>query len=428
VKSDARASLSPFLGFTEAIVVLGSVNLLFAFFVGIQLRYFFGGQANIHLLGYTYAEYARRGFGELVVVALLSLLLYLGLVALAKRENPAQRWIFSAMGIALVALIAVILASAFQRLALYEGAYGFTGLRTYTHIFMIWLGILLLAVVGLEIAGVRRFFPLAALLAGLGFGVTLNLLDVDAFIVWQNVARGGGLPAGQRLPGQAVSDATPRWRGLISAQECPRIGRGCLRDCPRIPGTNWERSWPAGRDGSPIKEPYPGRLLISRDSAGRRCAACRGAERIPGSQGRVWAVDCTGERCGTLLRPGHCGLKTRAGWFPSSTGEQRLGRGCFVAKNAPRSDIFLSCERTNRFLLDGSLAGGRLAWAGESGSSPQKGSAMPDNPSKVPVLRDLGDGLVLRQATLADAEALVAFNLGIHTHDDSGEPDERVGV
>ena len=32
----------------------------------IQFQYFFGGTTNIHIDGYTYAEYARRGFGELV--------------------------------------------------------------------------------------------------------------------------------------------------------------------------------------------------------------------------------------------------------------------------------------------------------------------------------------------------------------------------
>ena len=37
---------------------------------------------------------------------------------------------------------------AFQRLLLYEAAYGFTSLRTYTHIFIPWLGFLLLDILG----------------------------------------------------------------------------------------------------------------------------------------------------------------------------------------------------------------------------------------------------------------------------------------
>ncbi|MFL7869913.1 MAG: DUF4153 domain-containing protein, partial [Anaerolineales bacterium] len=43
-----------FLGFTEAAIVLGSVVALFFAFVIVQFQYFFGGQANIQIDGYTY--------------------------------------------------------------------------------------------------------------------------------------------------------------------------------------------------------------------------------------------------------------------------------------------------------------------------------------------------------------------------------------
>ena len=180
---------SPFLGFTESTIVLGSVALLFIVFVVIQFRYFFGGQANIHIEGYTYSEYARKGFGELVAVAFFSLLLLLGLGAITRREKESQRRIFSSLGVALVGLVIVMLISAYQRLVLYEAAYGFSRLRTYTHVFMIWLGLLLIAVVVLEITRRERAVGLAMILAALGFIVSLNLLNVDAFIVKQNVQR-----------------------------------------------------------------------------------------------------------------------------------------------------------------------------------------------------------------------------------------------
>ncbi len=179
----------PFLGFTETTIVLGAVNLLFGAFVVIQFQYFFGGQTNIGVEGYTYAEYARRGFGELVAVAFFSLMLFLGLSAIARRENAAERWAFSGLGLLLVVLVGVMLVSAFQRLLLYEAAYGFTRLRTYTHVFMIWLGVLLALVVLLEILRRQRAFALAAVLVSIGFAATLTLMNVDGFIVRQNVAR-----------------------------------------------------------------------------------------------------------------------------------------------------------------------------------------------------------------------------------------------
>jgi hypothetical protein len=181
--------LPRFLGATESSIILGSLDALFAVFVIIQFAYFFGGQSNIHLEGYTYAEYARRGFGELVVVSFFSLLLFLGLSAITHREKPTQRRVFSALGVGLMLLVTVILISAFRRLLLYESAYGFTRQRSYAHNFMIWLGLLLIMVVLLEVMGKQRAFALAAIAAGLGFVLSLNVLNVDGTIVRQNVQR-----------------------------------------------------------------------------------------------------------------------------------------------------------------------------------------------------------------------------------------------
>lgn len=181
--------LPPFLGWIESVIVLGAVDLLFLFFVFLQFQYFFGGQANVNAAGFTYSEYARRGFGELVWVALISLLIFLGLAAVTRRSEKWQRRVFSALGVLLVALVAVMLVSAYQRLVLYEEAYGFTRLRAYTHVFMVWLGVLLAATVVLDLTGRRRAFGLTALAVAAGFVATLALMNVDGFIVNQNTAR-----------------------------------------------------------------------------------------------------------------------------------------------------------------------------------------------------------------------------------------------
>ena len=181
--------LKPFVGFLESTIVLGAVDLLFALFVVVQFRYLFGGEANITLAGYTYAEYARNGFGELVWVAFLSMGLIMALGYFGKRGETRERSWFNGLSTGLVAMLGVILVSAWQRLMLYEGAYGFTELRTYTHVFIPWLALHLVVFLVLLFRGnLRRFAPFAAL-GTLGFVVTLNLLNVDAFIVRQNVKR-----------------------------------------------------------------------------------------------------------------------------------------------------------------------------------------------------------------------------------------------
>jgi hypothetical protein len=181
--------LKPFLGLIEALVVLGAVDLLFAFFVGVQFRYVFGGEANISAAGYTYSEYARRGFGELVAVGVLSLGLITLLGWFTRREARGSRRWFNALSALLVAEVGVILTSGLTRLLLYENAYGFTRLRTYTHLFIPWMGALLVAFLALLILGQLRRFALVVALGASGFVATLDLINVDGFIVRRNTAR-----------------------------------------------------------------------------------------------------------------------------------------------------------------------------------------------------------------------------------------------
>ena len=176
-------------GMIESGIVLGSVDALFAAFVVVQFRYFFGGQANITVAGYTYAEYARRGFAELVVVALFVLGLALLLHAVTRRSNQTAILTFEGLSALLIVLTGIILVSAFRRLNLYEDAYGFTQLRLYTHIFIVMLGALLLAFLVCLHFNRADLFLFCSFVACLGFVATLNLLNTDAFIARQNIAR-----------------------------------------------------------------------------------------------------------------------------------------------------------------------------------------------------------------------------------------------
>ena len=116
-------------------------------------------------------------------------------------------------------MVGVMLASAFQRLMLYEMAYGFTRLRTYTHVFIIWLGLLLLTTIILELRNRQRVFALAAIIAALGFAASLCLMNVDGFIVRQNIARHVG---GDRLDvgylASLSTDAVPVLAGFYQSK------------------------------------------------------------------------------------------------------------------------------------------------------------------------------------------------------------------
>ncbi|HLO32481.1 MAG TPA: DUF4173 domain-containing protein [Anaerolineales bacterium] len=186
---EEKPVVKPFLGFTESAVVLASVSILFIAFVIIQFQYFFGGETNIGVAGYTYSQYARRGFNELVIVAFCSLVMILGLSTVTRREHETEKRIYSGLSVGIVALVMVILVSAYQRISLAIDWHGFSRLRIYPRVFLVWLGVLLVAVVLLEIFRRERYFAFAAVLASLGFAISLTLVNVDAAIVKHNVPR-----------------------------------------------------------------------------------------------------------------------------------------------------------------------------------------------------------------------------------------------
>jgi hypothetical protein len=110
----------------------------------------------------------------------------------------------------LVILVGVILVSAYQRLVLYENAYGFSRLRTYTHVALIWLGVTFAAFLILLWLGRLRAFAPVMLGVAVGFALTMDALNVDAFIVEHNTRRyaeGGELDATYLL--QLSDDGIP---------------------------------------------------------------------------------------------------------------------------------------------------------------------------------------------------------------------------
>src|SRR2546426_9357543 len=113
------------LGIIPVATALGLVDLLFLVFVVIQVRYLFGGAELIATAtGLTYAEYARRGFFELVTASALVLPLLTGADWLVRNESREHQRTFRQLALVLLLLLAVVMASAFTRMRLYVSEYG----------------------------------------------------------------------------------------------------------------------------------------------------------------------------------------------------------------------------------------------------------------------------------------------------------------
>ncbi len=184
-----RPILKPKLGFTETTIVLGNVIVLFLFFVIIQFQYFFGGEENIGIEGFSYSEYARKGFSELLIVAFISLMLVIGFRLITNLNSLARKRFYSVFSIVMVSEVMVILASSYQRLMLAIGWHSYSRLRVYPRVFIPWLAILFITVVILGMFEKERYYTFSALLASFGFALTLFVMNVDASIIHFNVGR-----------------------------------------------------------------------------------------------------------------------------------------------------------------------------------------------------------------------------------------------
>jgi hypothetical protein len=176
------------LGLIESSIVMGNLALMFSIFVVIQLIYFFGSQSNTAGLDINYTQYAQRGFRELLVLGVMVFGLILTLDFSTIRVTQNQRRLFSGLAIGIVLMVFVILASAFQRLHLFQDANGFTRWYVTLHVFVVWLGLLFLFLIVDLLEMYPRLIWMGGAVAVIGVFVTLNVLNLDAYTANQNVA------------------------------------------------------------------------------------------------------------------------------------------------------------------------------------------------------------------------------------------------
>ena len=188
--SNDRPESKASLGVIETSVLLGLINILFFIFIAIQFTYFFGGESNIKNLGFTYSEYARKGFFELIVVAIISFLIVWAAEKDAVKKGEEHALPFKIFGALLIIQVLFIIVSAFKRLWLYEEAYGFTAARLYGHTFVIWLSAaFLLLFYKIFAAQKENSFAFNIFISVILFLAALNILNPDAFIARQNLDR-----------------------------------------------------------------------------------------------------------------------------------------------------------------------------------------------------------------------------------------------
>ena len=180
------------IGSIESSTVLVLVELLFLSFIVVQFFYLFGGKDYVWgIEGYiTYAEYAKKGFHELIFASIISFVLVFGLDKFGVKETLKEKKIFKILGAVLVLEMLVIIFSAYTRFSVYIDGYGLTFSRFLVFIFLFWICFAFLNFLyKIFKEKDESFFLLAMFCFSILFWGAINIINPDAYIARKNIER-----------------------------------------------------------------------------------------------------------------------------------------------------------------------------------------------------------------------------------------------
>jgi hypothetical protein len=177
-------SLDPIISIT----ILSVINCVYLVFISFQFVYIFGAITHVLPPDFTYADYARRGFFELLTVTLINFTLLLSSLRLTRKDGQFVAKTAQLLHSLLVVCTMVILASAYFRMSLYETAYGYTYLRVLTHSFMMFLGVLFV-IAFYKIWNERISLIKPYIVVSIMAFMIINFVNIDVLIAKNNINR-----------------------------------------------------------------------------------------------------------------------------------------------------------------------------------------------------------------------------------------------
>lgn len=146
----AKTRESQFKGIESVCIIsfLSAIALCYLLYLFSQLAYFFsafsGFLPNDKI---TYAEYARKGFFEMCVIAVINLGVVFLSMLLAKKQNGKVNVGIRMTATFISVFTLIIIATAISKMVLYINEFGMTVLRVTTSAFMIFLAVVFIAVI-----------------------------------------------------------------------------------------------------------------------------------------------------------------------------------------------------------------------------------------------------------------------------------------
>ena len=163
-------------------MILGALNVIYLIFCYIQIKSLFMRQTNIN-----YAEYARQGFFQLMIVSLINLYTIL-LAKKREMQDETKNKYIKIMCFAMIVFTFIILISAAYRMYLYESAYGYTFLRLLVYCILFTEAVMLIPTI-LYIIDKKINLPIVYFVIVMSVYICMNFANFENIIAKRNVDR-----------------------------------------------------------------------------------------------------------------------------------------------------------------------------------------------------------------------------------------------
>ncbi|MDF2536330.1 MAG: hypothetical protein K0R18_2492 [Bacillales bacterium] len=171
---------------TISITFLSMLNALFLVFCIIQFTYLFTDGLLTLPADFTYAEYARKGFFELLFVSCINfavVIVFLNFMKRMENKSLVKKLLF-----ALCVFTGLLISSSFYRMFMYVDSYGFTILRVAVLTFLIMECILItMAAISIFKENLQLFKN--SFYVSLSFYLLVNIIASEPAVTWLNIER-----------------------------------------------------------------------------------------------------------------------------------------------------------------------------------------------------------------------------------------------
>ena len=159
---------------------LSAISACYLLYLFSQLAYFFSAFRGFLPDGQiTYAQYARKGFFEMCIIAVINLMIVFFTLLIAKKKEGKVCNAIKILATFVATFTLIIIATAISKMVLYIDAYGMTVLRLTTSAFMVFLAVVFVSVI-LRIFFIRINIIKTALVAAGCILLLLGTVNVNA--------------------------------------------------------------------------------------------------------------------------------------------------------------------------------------------------------------------------------------------------------